>query len=150
MVNVPAGIGISPDAILCRTEYPLTPEIKQKIALFCDVKPNAVVQCRDAQSIYQVPLNLEAEGLADAVCQKFGMQDRVLEIEDWRSMVRRIQRPKGAVRVALHRGLKTLADDPSVRALATTVTAPTASAAALRSLALPGDPALTTLEEVDK
>ena len=94
-------IGISPDAIVCRTEYPLTPEIKEKIALFCDVKPSAVVQSRDAQSIYQVPLNLEAEGLADAVVQKLGFTDRLLDLEDWRAMVRRIQRPKGTVRVAL-------------------------------------------------
>jgi CTP synthase len=94
-------IGISPDAIVCRTEYPLTPEIKEKIALFCDVKPSAVVQSRDAQSIYQVPLNLEAEGLAEAVCQKFGFTDRGLDLEDWRAMVRRIQRPKGTVRIAL-------------------------------------------------
>ncbi len=94
-------IGISPDAIVCRTEFPLTPEIKEKIALFCDVKPSAVVQSRDAQSIYQVPLNLEAEGLADAVVQKLGFTDRALDLEDWRAMVRRIQRPKGTVRVAL-------------------------------------------------
>jgi len=94
-------IGISPDAIVCRTEYPLTTEIKEKIALFCDVKPSAVVQSRDAQSIYQVPLNLEAEGLAEAVIQKLGFTDRTLDLEDWRAMVRRIQRPKGTVRVAL-------------------------------------------------
>jgi CTP synthase len=94
-------IGISPDAIICRTEFPLTQEIKEKIALFCDVKPSAVVQSRDAQSIYQVPLNLEAEGLAEAVCEKLKLADRTLEIEDWRAMVRRIARPKGTVRVAL-------------------------------------------------
>ena len=94
-------IGISPDAIVCRTEFPLTPEIKEKIALFCDVKPSAVVQSRDAQSIYQVPLNLEAEGLAEAVCQKFGLSERPLDLDEWRAMVRRIQRPKGTVRVAL-------------------------------------------------
>jgi len=94
-------IGITPDAIVCRTEYPLTPEIKEKIALFCDVKPSAVVQSRDAQSIYQVPLNLEAEGLAYAVTQKLGFAGRTLDLEDWRAMVRRIQRPKGTVRVAL-------------------------------------------------
>ena len=95
------GIGISPDAILCRTEYPLTPEIKQKIALFCDVKPNAVVQCRDAQSIYQVPLNLEAEGLAELACRKLGLGERQADLDEWRGVVRRIQRPKETVRVAL-------------------------------------------------
>mgnify|MGYP001281264015 CR=1 FL=1 len=94
-------IGISPDAIICRAEYPLTQEIKEKIALFCDVKRSAVVQSRDAQSIYQVPLNLEAEGLAELVCQKFKFDDRVLDLDDWRSMVRNIARPKETVRVAL-------------------------------------------------
>src|ERR1700694_1503609 len=94
-------IGISPDAIICRAEYPVTQDIKEKIALFCDVKRSAVVQSRDAQSIYQVPLNLEAEGLAEAVVQKFKLEDRPLDLEDWRVIVRRIQRPKDAVRVAL-------------------------------------------------
>ncbi|MBV8339545.1 MAG: CTP synthase, partial [Candidatus Eremiobacteraeota bacterium] len=94
-------IGISPDAIICRAEFPLTQDIKEKIALFCDVKRSAVVQSRDAQSIYQVPLNLEAEGLAELVCEKFKFIDRQLDLEDWRSMVRRIARPKEAVRVAL-------------------------------------------------
>jgi len=94
-------IGISPDAIICRAEYPLTQDIKEKIALFCDVKRSAVVQSRDAQSIYQVPLNLEAEGLAELVCEKFNFTDRPLDLEDWRSMVRRIARPKETVRVAL-------------------------------------------------
>ncbi|HME82580.1 MAG TPA: CTP synthase [Candidatus Eremiobacteraceae bacterium] len=95
------GIGISPDAIVCRTEYPLTPEIKQKIALFCDVKPSAVVQSADAQSIYQVPLNLEAEGLAELACRKLGLGERQADLDEWRAMVRRIQRPKETVRVAL-------------------------------------------------
>jgi len=94
-------IGISPDAIVCRTEYPLTPEIKEKIALFCDVKPNAVVQARDAQSIYQVPLNLEAEGLAELACEKLRLGERRLDLEDWRAIVRRIQRPKETIKVAL-------------------------------------------------
>ncbi|MDQ6781557.1 MAG: CTP synthase [Candidatus Eremiobacteraeota bacterium] len=94
-------IGISPDAIICRAEYPLTQDIKEKIALFCDVKRSAVVQSRDAQSIYQVPLNLEAEGLAEAVVQKLKLEQRELDLEDWRMIVRRIQRPKDTVRVAL-------------------------------------------------
>jgi len=94
-------IGISPDAIVCRTEYSLTPEIKEKIALFCDVKPNAVVQARDAQSIYQVPLNLEAEGLAELACAKLNLGEPDLHLDEWRAMVRTIQRPKESVKVAL-------------------------------------------------
>jgi len=94
-------IGISPDAIVCRTEYSLTPEIKEKIALFCDVKPNAVVQARDAQSIYQVPLNLEAEGLAELACAKLRLGEPKLQLDEWRAIVRTIQRPKESIKVAL-------------------------------------------------
>src|SRR5579872_293148 len=65
-------IGISPDAIVVRTGsgYPISMELKEKIALFCDVAPSAVVQNVDAATIYQVPLNLEAEGLADITIAK--------------------------------------------------------------------------------
>ena len=72
------GIGISPDAIVCRTQaaLPMPIELKEKIALFCDVPPSAVVQNGDAATIYQVPLNLEAEGLAQAAIRKLRPADR--------------------------------------------------------------------------
>ena len=97
------GIGISPDAIVCRTQsaIPMPIELKEKIALFCDVPPGSVVQNIDAKTIYQVPLNLEAEGLADAAVRKLGLPTIAPKLEEWTKIVDRIMEPKHRIRVAL-------------------------------------------------
>jgi len=97
------GIGITPDAIVCRTQsaLPMTPELKEKIALFCDVPPSAVVQNADAATIYQVPLNLEAEGLADAAVRKLHLPTNAPHLEEWAAIVDRILHPERRVTIAL-------------------------------------------------
>ncbi|HET9030152.1 MAG TPA: CTP synthase [Candidatus Aquilonibacter sp.] len=97
------GIGISPDAIVCRTQssLPMPVELKEKIALFCDVPPGAVVQNGDAKTIYQVPLNLEAEGLADAVVRKLGLPTAAPKLDEWSKIVDRIMHPQRKVVIAL-------------------------------------------------
>ncbi|HET9392772.1 MAG TPA: CTP synthase [Candidatus Rubrimentiphilum sp.] len=97
------GIGISPDAIVCRTatSTPMAVEIKEKIALFCDVPPGAVVQNADAPTIYQVPLNLEAEGLAEAAVRKLRLPQAQPELEEWASVVDRMLRPDRRVTIAI-------------------------------------------------
>jgi CTP synthase len=97
------GIGITPDAIICRTgtSSPMPVELKEKIALFCDVPVNAVVQNADAATIYQVPLNLEAEGLADAAVRKLRLPTRVPQLENWANIVERITLPQRRVTIAL-------------------------------------------------
>ncbi|MDE2481332.1 MAG: CTP synthase, partial [bacterium] len=97
------GIGISPDAIVCRTQSaaPMPIELKEKIALFCDVPPSAVVQNGDAKSIYQVPLNLEAEGLADAVVRKLDLKTNAPKLDDWSKIVDRIMHPQHKITIAL-------------------------------------------------
>ncbi|MGI5846722.1 MAG: CTP synthase [Candidatus Cryptobacteroides sp.] len=67
--------GVHPDIIVCRTEMELSQEIRRKVALFCNVKPGHVIQSIDAPSIYQVPLNMEAEGLDEMVLEHLGIQD---------------------------------------------------------------------------
>lgn len=67
--------GVHPDVIVCRTEKELTPEIRRKVALFCNVKPGHVIQSIDAPSIYQVPLNMEAEGLDEMILNHFHIND---------------------------------------------------------------------------
>jgi CTP synthase len=96
-------IGILPDAIVCRTQSatPMSVELKEKIALFCDVSPNAVVQNADALTTYQVPLNLEAEGLAQAAVRKLHLPDVKPALEDWAAIVDRIMLPQRRVRIAL-------------------------------------------------
>ncbi|HEX3463826.1 MAG TPA: CTP synthase [Candidatus Elarobacter sp.] len=96
-------IGITPDAIVVRTgsARPIPVELKEKIALFCDVQENSVVQNGDAPTIYQVPLNLEAEGLADIAVRKLRLETTPPQLEDWSAIAERIQHPHGRVRVAL-------------------------------------------------
>jgi len=94
-------IGVQPDVIVCRTSRPLTPAVREKIALFCDVDPEAVIEALDAETIYEVPLVLEREGLARIACRRLGLADREPDLEQWRWIVRRLKHPTHRVRVAL-------------------------------------------------
>ncbi len=96
-------IGIAPDAIVVRTnsEAPIPIELKEKIALFCDVPPRNVVQNGDAPTIYKVPINLEKEGLAEAVIARLKLQTRQLDLENWEAIVERLTHPREHVRIAL-------------------------------------------------
>ncbi len=97
------GIGISPDAIVCRTQssLPMPLELKEKIALFCDVPTSAVVQNSDARTIYQVPLSLEAEGLAQAAVRKLNLSEAVPMLDDWIAIADRLLNPRRRVTIAL-------------------------------------------------
>jgi CTP synthase len=97
------GIGILPDAIVCRTQNVrvMPPELKEKIALFCDVSRSAVVQNGDAASIYAVPLNLEREGLADATVRKLHLDPQAPNLSEWEAIVERTLRPQRRVTIAL-------------------------------------------------
>ncbi|MCS7172464.1 MAG: CTP synthase [Armatimonadetes bacterium] len=94
-------IGIQPDIIVCRTPQPLTPSVREKIALFCDVEPEAVIEARDAETIYEVPLILEREGLGRLVVRALGLPDTEPDLEEWREMVDRLRHPRHRVRIAL-------------------------------------------------
>ena len=96
-------IGISPDAIVVRTnsEEKIPYELKEKIGLFCDVPPSNVVQNGDASTIYRVPLNLESEGLAEAVIRRLKLETDPLDLEEWAAMVERIENPSRRVKIAL-------------------------------------------------
>ena len=80
-------IGIQPDVIVCRSERPLSKDMKDKLALFCDIDKKAVIQALDADSIYEVPLRLEEEGLADIVLEKMGIKSDAPDLSEWRQMV---------------------------------------------------------------
>ncbi|OPL09081.1 MAG: CTP synthetase [delta proteobacterium ML8_F1] len=80
-------IGIQPDLIICRTTKVLSEDIRAKIGLFCDLETENVISNLDAKSIYEVPLMLEAEGLAEKVCHKLGLECQVPDLSEWRRMV---------------------------------------------------------------
>jgi CTP synthase len=85
------GIGIQPDVIVCRSERPLSKEMKDKLALFCDIEKEAVIQNLDVPSIYEVPLMLEEEGLADIVLRKMGLETGPPDLSEWCSMVAKLK-----------------------------------------------------------
>ena len=94
-------IGIQPDIIVCRSDRPISQELKEKIALFTDVEPKAVISCVDASSIYFVPLNLRDEGLDRLVVEKLGLQAGPLDLTEWTELVDRVKNLNGTVRIAL-------------------------------------------------
>jgi CTP synthase len=94
-------IGIQPDILICRTERPLSEEVKRKIALFCNVEFGAVIESRDVPTIYQIPLSFHDQGLDARVALRFGLQTRDPELADWRAMVQRVISPARRVRIAV-------------------------------------------------
>ncbi|AIQ50199.1 MULTISPECIES: CTP synthase [Paenibacillus] len=94
-------IGIQPNVIVCRTEYPLTDDMKAKLALFCDIDANAVVECRDASTLYEVPLNLRDEGLDEIVVNHLKLTTPAPDMREWESMLSRIQQLERTVEIAI-------------------------------------------------
>ncbi len=94
--------GVKPDVIVCRTEQPLTPELRRKIALFCNVKPGHVIQSIDAWSIYQVPLNMHEEHLDELAVRKLQIENFTQpELGKWKEFLERLKNPKHEVNIAL-------------------------------------------------
>lgn len=94
-------IGIQPDILVCRTEKELSADMKDKLALFCDVDANAVIQNRTASTIYQVPLMMQSEGLDTIVLEKLNMQAGPANMTEWAKMVDKINHPTKKVTVAV-------------------------------------------------
>ncbi|MGM0419947.1 MAG: CTP synthase [Bacillota bacterium] len=96
-------IGIQPDAIICRSDRELTEEVKDKIALFCDIEREAVIQMVDVDHIYEVPLNLEAEGLPQLVIEHLHLDPKVtaLELSDWEDIVSRLKNLSNKVNIGV-------------------------------------------------
>lgn len=94
--------GVRPDVIVCRTEHPLSEEIKRKIALFCNVKPNAVIEAIDAGTIYEVPLKMLQEGLDVIVLKKLQINGySAPELSKWRAFLDKLNYPKSRIKIGL-------------------------------------------------
>ena len=94
-------LGIQPNILVVRTEEELPSGIKDKLALFCDVKPNAVIESRDVETLYTIPLNLQAQGMDDLVLDHFGIQRPEADMNDWRALENKVLNLKGKVTVGL-------------------------------------------------
>ena len=92
--------GIQPDVILLRSDHNVSRDISEKVALFCDVDPRAVIPMETVQSIYEVPLLLEERGLGDYVIERLGLHGG-RDLAEWREMVQKLKHPSGVVEVAV-------------------------------------------------
>ena len=95
------GIGIQPDILVCRTEKPLTKDMKAKLALFCDVEESAVIENRTADTIYEVPLMMQEEGFDRIVLEKLNMSYVPANMEEWANMVNKIKNPQKKLKIAV-------------------------------------------------
>ncbi len=94
-------IGIQPDALVLRTDRPLPEGVKGKVALMCDVDRDAVIECKDASSIYEVPPTLHREGLDAFLVQRLGLTFRDVDWTEWDALLQRVHEPKSRLEVAL-------------------------------------------------
>ena len=94
-------IGIQPDVIVCRADQPITEDIRNKISLFCNIQPDAVIPNLNAPILYEVPLMLEDEGLAKVVCRRLNLDVPEPDLSEWTAMVKRAKTCKDSVEIAL-------------------------------------------------
>ncbi|MBX3424943.1 MAG: CTP synthase [Pirellulales bacterium] len=95
-------IGIQPDMLVCRSEQPVSREDREKIALFCNVSIDCVIEERDKDfSIYEVPLSLRDNDLDGLICKKFGLQTREPDLEPWNEILRRLRNPEHEISIAV-------------------------------------------------
>jgi CTP synthase len=102
-------IGIQPDVVLCRTEFPLPPDVKKKIAIHCNLDVDAVIAARDVDTIYEVPLMLHYEGLDHLISKKFHLSSNEPDLSLWKDIVRKIKEPRNEANIAIvgkYTGLK--------------------------------------------
>lgn len=94
-------IGIQPNVIVTRTEFPLTEDMKRKIALFCDIDREAVIEARDAETLYEVPLMMQKEGLDEIVVKHLGLDVPQADMRDWTALVQKVKNLKHRTRIAI-------------------------------------------------
>jgi CTP synthase len=100
-VNVLRSYGLQPEVLVCRTSKPIPKTEKEKLALFCSVPKDAVIECRDMKSIYEVPLALDEQHFAEVVLKLLSTEDRPSQLSSWRELVDKIRNPKKTVKIAI-------------------------------------------------
>ena len=94
-------IGITPDMLVCRSEYPLSDSLKKKLSLFCNVKKECVITAIDAPSLYQVPLNLNQESACQRLLEKLQLEDRPADLKAWETLVHILKNPEDTVTIGI-------------------------------------------------
>jgi CTP synthase len=94
-------MGLQPDVIICRSDYPMTDDLRDKVSLFCDVEPRAVIPMLTMPSIYEVPLALQRAGLGDYIVERLHLPDADHDLVEWQTWVERLKSPRGRLSVAV-------------------------------------------------
>ena len=94
-------IGLQPDIIVCRCQVPLTEDVRKKVALFCNIEPQDVIENTNLETLYQVPLMLEENGLARSVCRKLGLREEAPDLSEWEQIVENFLHPDKEVTIAI-------------------------------------------------
>ena len=95
------GLGIQPDLIVVRTEYEMTQDLKDKIALFCDIK-ESVIECRDADSLYEIPLQLSKQNMDDIVIQRLQLNAKYeTQLDEWKHLLNTVNNLDGKITIGL-------------------------------------------------
>jgi CTP synthase len=95
-------VGISPDILVARTAYPLDTSLRDKLALFCDLPVEAIIEAIDLKgSLYEIPMAMEKQGIADLAMEALRLEPRPLNMTDWQDMLDRLNHPTGTVRIAM-------------------------------------------------
>ena len=100
-VHVLRSYGLQPEILVCRTSKPIPKTEKDKLALFCSVSKDAVIECRDMKSIYEVPLALEEQKFANVVLKLLQSEERPANLDAWRNLVDKINHPKRTIKIAI-------------------------------------------------
>ena len=100
-VTVLRSYGLQPEILVCRTTRPIPKNEREKLALFCSVPKEAVIECRDMKSIYEVPLALEEQKMASVVLQRLNMEDKKPNLTSWTKLVDKIKNPTSTIKVAI-------------------------------------------------
>lgn len=100
-VNVLRSYGIQPEVLVCRTSKPIPKTEREKLALFCSVPKDAVIECRDMKTIYEVPLALETQNMCSVVLKMLQMKERTPNLTAWENLIKRIKNPKRTLRIAI-------------------------------------------------
>ncbi|MBN1480613.1 CTP synthase [candidate division KSB1 bacterium] len=94
-------IGLQPDMLLCRTDRPLENSDREKIALFCSVSPEMVIEARDENTIYQIPLSYQKYAVGEKVCRRLGLPERESDLKGWKKFVHKVKNPTHYIRIGI-------------------------------------------------
>ncbi len=100
-VNVLRSYGIQPEMLVLRTQVPIGKAEREKLALFCSVDKNSVIECKDMKSIYEVPLYLEQQGITNQVLKTLGVEEKEADLSEWKNLVYKINNPDKELTIAL-------------------------------------------------